>query len=94
MYEAPDSELVELLDQVSLGEMITNPALQDLMIRFLSSIRKALLDVPPEQIERSALLAARIYRANDLISKERREAAYDNGIKAARSPYPTARPGV
>lgn len=80
-YEAPDSDLTEVADQISIGDLLAVEETQDLAIRFLSSIRKALLDTPPDRIDKSAALAARVYRCNDLISRERRDAAFEGGRK-------------
>lgn len=93
MYEAPDSELQNVLGRITLADLMGTPALQNLCIRFLCSIRRALLDVPPKDIELYAQLLALIMLANEMIPKERREQAFDSGrAQAPRSPYPTARP--
>jgi len=73
-------DIIEMADGVAFDALLDHPATVNQCIRFICAARKALMEVPPEQIDDELTKTERVItRLYERLGYERRQAAYAEG---------------
>jgi hypothetical protein len=85
--DLPD-DLINLAEGIQLDALLDHPATVNQAIRFICACRKALMEVPPEQIDDDLARTERVItRLYDRLGFERRQAAYADGAYHSSAPH-------
>jgi hypothetical protein len=85
--DLPD-ELIDLASGIHLDALLDHPATVNQAIRFICACRKALMDLPPDQIDDDLAQSERVItRLYDRLGFERRQAAYADSAYHSSAPH-------